>query len=140
VGSDAALRTWDFRKQKLAGELPLGSAATHLALHSGSDLAAVGCVDRVVRLIDIEACRVVRRFSGHRYVSLVFVCGLWVVAAAAGWWSWLILGPAGWCGGSVGTGTCPGSWFCAFVMHCQQPRFIGVLVAGSAVLAASAAS
>jgi WD40 repeat protein len=66
VGSDAALRTWDFRKQKLAGELPLGSAATHLALHTGSDLAAVACVDRVVRLVDIEACRVVRRFSGHR--------------------------------------------------------------------------
>uniref|UniRef100_A0A383VCR0 Small-subunit processome Utp21 domain-containing protein n=1 Tax=Tetradesmus obliquus TaxID=3088 RepID=A0A383VCR0_TETOB len=65
VGSDAALRTWDFRKQSLAGELLLGAAATHLALHTGSDLAAVGCVDRVVRLVDIEACRVVRRFSGH---------------------------------------------------------------------------
>ncbi|KAF6265106.1 WD40 repeat-like protein [Scenedesmus sp. NREL 46B-D3] len=65
VGSDASLRTWDFRRQKLAGELPLGAAATHLALHTGSDLAAVGCVDRVVRLVDIEACRVVRRFSGH---------------------------------------------------------------------------
>jgi WD40 repeat protein len=71
VGSDAALRTWDFRKQKLAGELPLGSAATHLALHTGSDLAAVACVDRVVRLVDIEACRVVRRFSGHRWVAAV---------------------------------------------------------------------
>ncbi|WIA38106.1 hypothetical protein OEZ86_001468 [Tetradesmus obliquus] len=65
VGSDAALRTWDFRKQSLAGELLLDAAATHLALHTGSDLAAVGCVDRVVRLVDIEACRVVRRFSGH---------------------------------------------------------------------------
>ncbi|WIA17803.1 hypothetical protein OEZ85_009315 [Tetradesmus obliquus] len=65
VGSDAALRTWDFRKQSLAGELLLGAAATHLALHTGSDLAAVGCLDRVVRLVDIEACRVVRRFSGH---------------------------------------------------------------------------
>jgi hypothetical protein len=71
VGSDAALRTWDFRKQTLAGELPLGSAATHLALHTGSELAAVACVDRVVRLVDIEACRVVRRFSGHRYVVAV---------------------------------------------------------------------
>jgi hypothetical protein len=40
--------------------------ATHLVLHPGSGLAAVACVDRTVRLVDIEAARVVRRFSGHR--------------------------------------------------------------------------
>lgn len=65
VGSDAALRTWDFRRQKLTAELPLGSAATHLVLHSGSDLAAVACMDRTIRMVDIEAARVVRRFIGH---------------------------------------------------------------------------
>lgn len=66
AGSDGALRVWDFRKQKLVAELPLGAGATHLVLHAGSGLAAVACVDRVVHLVDIEAARVVRRFSGHR--------------------------------------------------------------------------
>lgn len=66
AGVDGTLRVWDFRKQKLRAELPLGSGATHLVLHPGSGLAAVACVDRTVRLVDIEAARVVRRFSGHR--------------------------------------------------------------------------
>lgn len=66
AGADGALRVWDFRTQKLRAELPLGSAATHLQLHPGTGLAAVACVDRTVRMVDIEAARVVRRFSGHR--------------------------------------------------------------------------
>lgn len=66
AGSDGVLRVWDFRRLKLAAELPLGVGATHLVLHAGSGLAAVACVDRGVRLVDIEAARVVRRFSGHR--------------------------------------------------------------------------
>lgn len=74
AGADGALRVWDFRKQKLHAELPLGSSATHLVLHPGSGLAAVACVDRTVRLVDIEAARVVRRFSGHWCVR-VYVWG-----------------------------------------------------------------
>lgn len=66
ASSDGHLRTWDFRKQNLIAELPLGAAATHLVLHAASDLVAVACVDGVIRMVDIEACRVVRRFSGHR--------------------------------------------------------------------------
>lgn len=66
AGSDGALRVWDFRTQKLRAELPLGSAASHMQLHAGTGLAAVVCVDRTVRMVDIEAARIVRRFSGHR--------------------------------------------------------------------------
>ncbi|KAI8469981.1 MAG: WD40-repeat-containing domain protein [Monoraphidium minutum] len=64
--SDGALRVWDFKKGGLLGEVDLGCGATHLALHPGSGLAAVACADRVVRLYDAEAGRLVRRFAGHR--------------------------------------------------------------------------
>jgi U3 small nucleolar RNA-associated protein 21 len=74
-GDDAALRVWDFRRLKLRAELALGSPATHVALHAGSSLAAVGCVDRGVRVVDVEAARVVRRFTGHRCVGAVFLLG-----------------------------------------------------------------
>jgi U3 small nucleolar RNA-associated protein 21 len=66
AGADAVLCLWDFRSQRLSAELPLGSPVTHVALHAGSGLAAIACADRVVRMVDIDACRVVRRFSGHR--------------------------------------------------------------------------
>ncbi|GBF88408.1 hypothetical protein Rsub_01120 [Raphidocelis subcapitata] len=63
---DGALRVWDFKRQALLSEVAVGGGATHLALHPGSGLAAVACSDAVVRLYDVEAGRLVRRFTGHR--------------------------------------------------------------------------
>ncbi|KAF8055387.1 WDR36 [Scenedesmus sp. PABB004] len=65
AGADGALLTWDFRKQAPAGALALGAPAARLALHAGSGLAAVALDDHRLVLVDIEACRVVRRFAGH---------------------------------------------------------------------------
>jgi U3 small nucleolar RNA-associated protein 21 len=76
--SDGALRVWDFKRQALVGEVALGCGASHLALHPGSGLAAVACADRVIRLFDVEAARLVRRFAGHRCGGLG---GAWVMAA-----------------------------------------------------------
>jgi len=64
--SDGMLRVWDFKKQTLVSEVAVGCGATHLALHPGSNLAAVAGADLVVRLFDVEAARLVRRFIGHR--------------------------------------------------------------------------
>jgi U3 small nucleolar RNA-associated protein 21 len=63
---DGALRVWDFKTQALVGEVAVGGAATHLALHPGSGLAAVAGADLVIRVYDVEAARLVRRFAGHR--------------------------------------------------------------------------
>jgi U3 small nucleolar RNA-associated protein 21 len=63
---DGALRVWDFKRQALVTEVAVGGGATHLALHPGSGLAAVACSDAVLRLYDVEAGRLVRRFTGHR--------------------------------------------------------------------------
>lgn len=64
--SDGALRTWDFKKQSLVAEVAVGCAASHLALHPASGLAAVAGADLVIRMYDVEASRLVRRFPGHR--------------------------------------------------------------------------
>ena len=64
--TDGCLRIWDFKKQQLRAEVNLGCALTHLVLHPGSALAAVAGSDLVVVMVDIEAGRVVRRFTGHR--------------------------------------------------------------------------
>jgi U3 small nucleolar RNA-associated protein 21 len=64
--SDGAMRVWDFKKGSLVTEVAVGCGATHLALHPGSGLAAVAGTDLAVRLYDVEAGRLVRRFVGHR--------------------------------------------------------------------------
>lgn len=66
VGLDAALRVWEFSgKRALRAEIPTGSPATLLAHHPGTGLAAVACEDRVIRMYDVEAGRLVRRLRGH---------------------------------------------------------------------------
>ena len=52
--------------RKLVSEVPTGSALTHLQLHPGSALCATASDDLTLRLFDIEAARLVRRFKGHR--------------------------------------------------------------------------
>jgi U3 small nucleolar RNA-associated protein 21 len=64
--SDGALRVWDFKTQTLVGEAATGVGGARLALHPGSGLAAAAGDDHTIRLYDVEACRLVRRFVGHR--------------------------------------------------------------------------
>ena len=67
-GLDGRLRVWGFKQQALQTDLEVGSTPTHLRLHAASMLAALVCDDRVLRLFDIQAGRLVRRFKGHRGV------------------------------------------------------------------------
>lgn len=64
AGGDAMVRVWDFRKCTLLREVCVGAPVTHLALHGC--LAALACDDLVLRVVDVEAGALVRRFSGHR--------------------------------------------------------------------------
>jgi U3 small nucleolar RNA-associated protein 21 len=58
-------------KPTLLGSIKLGSSVTCLAIVKESGLIAVACDDLVVRVIDIESRRVVRRFAGHRHAITV---------------------------------------------------------------------
>ncbi|RMZ56081.1 hypothetical protein APUTEX25_004505 [Auxenochlorella protothecoides] len=64
-GEDGALRTWDFKRCGLTGELGVGAAVQRLACHPASGLVAVAPADLMLRIYDVEAQRLVRRFEGH---------------------------------------------------------------------------
>lgn len=66
AGFDGLLRVWDFKGLTCKAEVSLGGPASLLALHPGSCLAAVALADSSLRLYDVEAPRLVRRFRGHR--------------------------------------------------------------------------
>ena len=54
------------KAMKVVSQIPSGSPITHLHLHPGSALCATAGDDLTLRLFDIEASRLVRRFKGHR--------------------------------------------------------------------------
>ncbi|PNH00379.1 WD repeat domain-containing protein, partial [Tetrabaena socialis] len=66
AGLDGVMRVWDFRTLALRAEVVLGGPAVRLVLHPNSGLAAVALADASIRMYDIEAPRLVRRFRGHR--------------------------------------------------------------------------
>lgn len=63
---DGTLRLWDFNTGKPAGTMKLPASATAIQLHRASQLLALACSDFVLRVIDLDARRVVREFRGHR--------------------------------------------------------------------------
>ena len=66
AGLDKTLRVWDFSgKRKLRGEIPTGSSVSKFAHHPSTALVAAACDDLVIRIYDVEALRLVRRFKGH---------------------------------------------------------------------------
>ncbi|GMH45573.1 hypothetical protein BSKO_13530 [Bryopsis sp. KO-2023] len=64
-GYDGFLRIWHFKSRRLACQLQLNSPINHLSLHPGTCLCGVSCDDWAIRMVDIVAGRVVRRFGGH---------------------------------------------------------------------------
>ena len=65
---------------KLINHIPAGSPVTHLHLHPGSALCATAGDDLTLRLFDIEAARLVRRFKGHRWGQGSTEAGLFTVS------------------------------------------------------------
>jgi U3 small nucleolar RNA-associated protein 21 len=57
---------FDFQTTQLERTIVLPSTAFSLLLHRDSGLLAVVCDDMVIRVIDIEARRIVRELGGFR--------------------------------------------------------------------------
>lgn len=64
-GYDRVLKVWDFRNRTLKSMLPVGSALGKMTAHRGNGLIAVAADDKVLRVFDVVAGRLVRRFHGH---------------------------------------------------------------------------
>lgn len=64
-GYDGKLRVWGFKKGKLQSEIDVGAPVAHLCLHTASVLCAVATDSHQIRMYDVEAARLVRRFKGH---------------------------------------------------------------------------
>lgn len=65
AGLDGAVRVWNFTERTLVGQVLVGSPVTLLAHHCATGLVAVACDDMIVRMIDVETQKRVRRFRGH---------------------------------------------------------------------------
>jgi U3 small nucleolar RNA-associated protein 21 len=64
-GLDSMMKCWNMKTRKLQGEMDLGSKIGKIAFHPTTCLVAVACDDGVIRLCDVEAMTIVRRFKGH---------------------------------------------------------------------------
>ena len=60
------VRTWHFKSSAPASRLELPSGAVALDMHAHSLLAAVACVDAVIRVVDAQRACIVRQFRGHQ--------------------------------------------------------------------------
>ena len=65
ASEDQFLKVWNFGKHGLVWRENLGTPLLQVAMHRESGLVAVAGGDFVVRVVDIEAKRVVRVFAGH---------------------------------------------------------------------------
>ncbi|KAL3149179.1 hypothetical protein ABBQ32_002010 [Trebouxia sp. C0010 RCD-2024] len=66
AGLDGQLCIWDFKRQRLQGEVGVGSGVACMAHHPATSLVALAGDDLVLRMYDVEAMRMVRRFKGHK--------------------------------------------------------------------------
>lgn len=64
-GLDGMLKCWNLKSRTLLGEMDLGSKIGRISFHPSTCLVAVACDDGTIRLCDMEARTVVRRFRGH---------------------------------------------------------------------------
>ncbi|KAG0564859.1 hypothetical protein M758_8G142100 [Ceratodon purpureus] len=64
-GYDGVLKVWDFKNRILKSTLQVGSPVGKMTAHRGNGLIAVAADDKVLRVFDVVAGRLVRRFPGH---------------------------------------------------------------------------
>ncbi|KAJ2511256.1 rRNA-processing protein utp21 [Coemansia sp. RSA 2049] len=82
---DGTVRVWDFATGAELTCVEMKSAPSHMAGFSAGGLVACACDDACVRVVDADAGRVVRTFSGHRnrITDLAFSNdGRWIVSAS----------------------------------------------------------
>eukprot|EP00752_Nemacystus_decipiens_P004264 g3895.t1 len=65
AGVDGLLVFWGFREKRADGAVAVGSGVSQLELVRDTDLVALACDDKVVRLYDLATRKLVRRLEGH---------------------------------------------------------------------------
>ena len=63
---DKTVNIWDFNNGKVVHSISLPSSITQLEFQNESRLLAVVTDDMAIRIIDIDTCKIVRVFMGHR--------------------------------------------------------------------------
>lgn len=82
---DGQVRFYNFKTGKLEHRIKLGSSATEMNLHLGSDLLAISLDNLSIVVIDIQTKKTVRELWGHsnRITSFDFSPdGRWIISAA----------------------------------------------------------
>ncbi|OQR88110.1 hypothetical protein ACHHYP_07540 [Achlya hypogyna] len=64
---DHTLKFWDFNSHALVATVDLGCPVTHLSLHKDNNLVVAAGDDFVLRVLDIQTRKLVRRFTGHTH-------------------------------------------------------------------------
>ncbi|KAJ1645421.1 rRNA-processing protein utp21, partial [Coemansia asiatica] len=85
ISLDGTLRIWDFSTGAQLYCVDMQSTPSSLAIHRESSLLACACDDAVVRVVDVESQRIVRKFAGHRnrITDLTFSNdGRWIVTGS----------------------------------------------------------
>ncbi|KAI9220670.1 Utp21 specific WD40 associated putative domain-containing protein [Blastocladiella britannica] len=82
---DRTVKVWDFASGKEVYSVPLPAPVTQLVAHLDNELIALVSDDLAIRVLDLEARRIVREFWGHRN-RITDVCfapdGRWLVSAS----------------------------------------------------------
>lgn len=84
---DGKVKFWDFNSGNLVDELdwyPM-SGVTGIRYHAASDLIALACDDKSIRVVDIETKKTIREFWGCKQAINDFCFsndGRWIIAAA----------------------------------------------------------
>lgn len=81
---DGKVKLWDFHAANLLHEFPMSMAISRILLHSENDLLAVVLDDGMIIVIDVETCKTVREFKGHKSRVTDIACspeGRWLVTA-----------------------------------------------------------
>ncbi|CAM9715574.1 unnamed protein product, partial [Sphacelaria rigidula] len=65
AGVDGLLVFWAFREKRANGGVAVGSGVSQLELVRDTDLVALACDDKVVRLYDLATRKLVRHLAGH---------------------------------------------------------------------------
>eukprot|EP00897_Mesotaenium_endlicherianum_P007094 jgi/Mesen1/6412/ME000329S05575 len=84
-GYDGLLKVWDMKSAKLKATMAVGSPLVKMVFHRVNGLAVVASDDMVIRVYDVAAARLVRKFQGHAD-RITDMClsgdGRWLLSAA----------------------------------------------------------
>ncbi|KAF3783674.1 WD repeat-containing protein 36 [Nymphaea thermarum] len=85
AGYHGDIKVWDFKGHELKSRWEIGCSVVKFVYHRGNGLLATVADDMAIRLFDIIAVRIVRRFVGHtdRITDLCFSeDGKWLLSAS----------------------------------------------------------